>query len=157
MRRNTPLPKQLGFSLLELTVSVAIAVILTSVAVPMISKVMTSYRMRNSVAAVSGAINTTRYKAIYQGYPFAVTFSKDTGSYQISSKGPGASSFVSVGNSVPFQAAGMNLDQDNTLTFSPSGLVTSSAGSPIALKLTYQGKTDTISVSTYGNVSVKEQ
>jgi Tfp pilus assembly protein FimT len=137
--------------------SMAVAVILTSIAVPVVSRVMLSYRLRSSVAMVSGAINTTRYRAIYQGYPFAVTFSKGNGTYQLSSKPPGASSFSNVGDAVPFQAAGMSLDQDNTLAFSPSGLVTSSVGSPITVKLSYQGKTDTITVSTYGNVSVKEQ
>jgi Tfp pilus assembly protein FimT len=106
---------------------------------------------------MTGAINATRYRAIYQGYSFAVTFSKTNGTYQLSSKTPGSSSFSNVGSAVPFQAAGMSLDQDNTLTFSPSGLVTSSAGSPITLKLSYQNKTDTVTVSTYGNVSVKEQ
>ena len=157
MARRAPSSKQSGFTLLELTVSLAVAVILTSVAVPVVSKVMLSYRMRSSVAAMTGAINATRYKAIYQGYPFAVTFSKTDGTYQLSSKTPGSSSFSNVGSAVPYQAAGMGLDQDNTLTFSPSGLVTSSVGSPITLKLSYQNKTDTITVSTYGNVSVKEQ
>ena len=157
MRRRAPSSKQFGFTLLELTLSLAVAVILTSVAVPVVSRVMLSYRMRSSVAAVTGAINATRYRAIYQGYPSAVTFSKTDGTYQLSSKAPGASSFSNVGSAVPFQAAGMSLDQDNTLTFSPSGLVTSSVGSPITLKLSYQNKTDTITVSTYGNVSVSEQ
>ena len=157
MRRRAPSSKQSGFTLLELTVSLAVAVILTSIAVPVVNQAMSSYRMRSSVSAVSGAINATRYKAIYQGYPYAVTFSKASGTYQLSSKAPGATSFSNVGGAVPFQAAGMSLDQDNTLTFSPSGLVTSSAGSPIILRLTYQTKTDTITVSTYGNVSVKEQ
>lgn len=134
-----------------------VAVTLTTIAIPLISTVQAQYRMRSAVNSVTGAINTTRYKAIYQGYPFAVTFSKTSGTYQLASKVPPATSFSNVGTAVPFQVSGMSLDQDNTLTFSPSGLVNSSVGSPITVTLTYKGKTDTITVSSYGNVKVTEQ
>jgi len=146
-----------GFTLIELVASITVAAVLTSIAVPVVNHVMTGYRMRAAVSSVTGAISTARYRAIYQGYPFAVTFSKADGTYQLSSKVPSASSFSNVGGAVPFQVAGLALDQDNTLTFSPSGVVSSSAGSPITVKLSYQGKTDTITVSSYGNIKVTEE
>jgi len=131
--------------------------VLTAASVPVVSNVMAGYRLRSAVTNITAAINTTRYKAIYSGYPFAVTFSKSAGTYQVSSKIPPATSFSDVGNPIPFKTADMSLDQDNTLTFSPSGMVSSSVGSPITVKLTYKSKTDTITVSAYGQTKVKEQ
>jgi Tfp pilus assembly protein FimT len=137
--------------------SMVVATILTAIAVPVVNNVLASYRMRSSVAMITGAINSTRYKAIYQGYPFAIKFTQANGNYQLSSKIPPATTFSNVGGAVPFQVSDMSIDQDNTLTFSPSGVVNSSVGSPIALKVSYLGKTDTITVSSYGNITVTEQ
>jgi type IV fimbrial biogenesis protein FimT len=147
---------QRGFTVLELIISMVVAVILTTISVPLISNVQAQYRMRSAVSSVTGAISSTRYRAIYQGYPFAVAFSKTNGTYQLSSKVPTATSFSNVGNAVPFQAAGMSIDQDNTFTFSPSGVVTSSVGA-LEVDLSYKGKTSKITVSSYGNVKVTEQ
>jgi len=134
-----------------------VAMVLTAASVPIVSNVMAGYRLRSSITNITAAINTTRYKAIYSGYPFAVTFSKSAGTYQVLSKVPPATSFSSVGTPIPFQTAEMSIDQDNTLTFSPSGMISSSVGSPITVKLTYKGKTNTITVSAYGQIKVNEQ
>jgi Tfp pilus assembly protein FimT len=146
-----------GFTLIELVISVAVTVVLTTISVPIVSHVLQGYRLRAAVSNVSGAISATRYRAIYQGYPFALTLDKANATYQLSSKAPSATSFSDVGSAIPFQTAGISLDQDNTLTFSPSGVVSASAGSPITVKLTYQGKTETITVSSYGNIKVTEE
>jgi len=50
----------------------------------------------------------------------------------------------------------VTLDADTTLTFSPGGGVTSTtaAGGITTLVVTYQGKTETITVSSYGSIKV---
>jgi prepilin-type N-terminal cleavage/methylation domain-containing protein len=148
--------QQRGFTLIELLVSLVVAVVLTAIAIPLVGSLLVQYRMRSSASMVSGVISSTRYKAIYQGYPFAVAFSKANGTYQLSSKVPPATSFSNVGDAIPFQVSGMSIDQDNTFIFSPSGVVTSSVGA-LEVNLSYKGKTDKIAVSSYGNVRVTEQ
>ena len=145
-----------GFTLIELVISMVVAVVLTSIAIPLVNNLQSQYRMRAAVSSVSGIISSARYRAIYQGYPSAVAFSQAAGTYQLSEKIPPATTFTNVGTAVPFQVAGMSIDQDNTFTFSPSGVVNSSVGA-LAVKLTYKGKTDTITVSSYGNIKVTEQ
>lgn len=156
MRPRLANKNQRGFTLIELLMSMVVAVILTAIAIPLVNGLLAQYRMRSSVSSITGVINSTRYKAIYQGYPYAVTFSKANGTYQLSSKVPPATSFSNVGGAVPFQLADMSIDQDNTFTFSPSGVVNSSVGA-LQVKLSYKGKTDTITVSSYGNIKVTEQ
>lgn len=136
--------------------SMVVAVILTAIAVPLVNGLLVQYRMRSSVSTITGIINSTRYKAIYQGFPHAVAFSKANGTYQLSSKVPPATTYSNVGSAVPFELSDMSIDQDNTFTFSPSGVVNSNVGA-LQVKLTYRGKTDTITVSSYGNIKVTEQ
>ena len=144
-----------GFTLLELLMSMAVGVILTAVSVPMVNSSLVNYRMNSSVTMVSSAINSARYQAIYQGYPFTLTFTKSGGTYQLASQKPPATSFSNVGGAIPFEGGGMALNQDTvTLRFSPGGVVTSSAGDMSDIELTYKGQTRKIAVSTYGKLTV---
>jgi prepilin-type N-terminal cleavage/methylation domain-containing protein len=56
-----------GFSLLELTMTMAVGVILTLVAIPVVKSSVQYFRVRSAVSSVTGAIQSTRYRAIFDG------------------------------------------------------------------------------------------
>lgn len=158
-----------GFSLIELLVAAAIIAIMSTMAVPVIQQTLTSYRLGAGIAAISGAIQTTRYQSISNGYPFRVAFSKTDLTYQVSTCGtaydpstvsPDTCVYSNVGSAVPFgSSSGIQLGADITLQFTPGGRVTVSSGSlPLSVSsIAGSGgnKTKTITVSTYGNVKVQ--
>jgi len=142
-----------GFTLMELLVTVSVGIVLSAMAVPMVRSALANYHLRSAVAAVTGTIQSTRYRAIYQGYPFAVTFSQASSSYQLASDPARSGSFANVGSAVPFGGSSVALGQNTTLQFRPSGQVQATAGTT-TLTLTYAGQTETITVSSYGNINV---
>jgi Tfp pilus assembly protein FimT len=127
----------------------------TAIALPQIRATMASYRMSNAVAGITGAIQATRYRAIFQGCPSALAFDKTKNTYQLSSRltsGSCATSFSNVGGAISFGSTSVVLDQNTSLQFNPGGSV-----SPINNKmiLTYGSLARQIEVSPYGNISVK--
>jgi prepilin-type N-terminal cleavage/methylation domain-containing protein len=152
-RRRAPSAAR-GFSLIELLFVIAIGLILTLIAMPLVMNVSSYLRLRSATASLTGAIQSTRYNAIYQGYPYTVTFSKATSTIQVANQPPGASGFVNVGNAMPFSTSPkVQLGADVTLQFSPSGVVRATAGTT-TLTLTGGNRTATIVVSSYGNTNV---
>lgn len=154
-----------GFTLLEVVMAMAVAVTLAAITLPVVKTSLANYRMSAAVSTVTGAINSTRYRAIYNGYQHSLAFSKANGStitaaqYQLGSMVPPATTFSNVGNAVPVVSPDITLNSDVTLVFSPGGKVTATTGSLTNIKLTYrQGMNDaqsrTISVSAYGNITV---
>ena len=150
-----------GFSAIELLVTLTIAMVLFGAAVPLVRSTVANYQLRSAVNAVVGAIQTTRYQAIYQGYPYKVAFSSANSNYQVSSCSvcPGTQTYTNIGNAVPFTAASnfssstVTLGASTTLQFNPSGNVVATVGTT-TLTLTGNGTTETITVSKYGYVSV---
>ena len=142
-----------GFTLVELTMTVVVAIVLSAMAVPVVRSTMAKYRLSSAVGSVTGAIQSTRYRAIYQGYPFSVSFSQSGSSYQLASDPNKTGTFANVGSATPFASSGVTLGQNTTLQFHPSGLVQATAGST-TLTLSYAGQTETITVSSYGNINV---
>ena len=143
----------LGFSLMELVVVVAIGLVLAAISVPAVRSAVASYKLRSGQNAITGVIQSTRYRAIYQGYPFRVAFTKATSSYQLTSKPAAAASYTNVGGAVPFGDSSVQISQDTTFQFNPSGAVTVITGAS-TFTLTNGGNTKNIAVSTYGNVKV---
>lgn len=144
-----------GFTLVEMVFVIAIAMIVVTMSLPIINSVMTTYRLRSAVASITGAIQTTRYQAISSGYPFQLVLSTTSSTFQVQSD-PGLSgTYANVGSAVPLanSAIPVVLGADTTLRFRPSGLVAATTGST-TLTLAYHGKTETITVSNYGNIKV---
>src|ERR1700761_112764 len=77
-----------GFTLLELVVVIAIAMILAGMAIPIIGNTMRVYKMRAAVTSVTGAISSARYQAIFHGCKTAIVFTASTYSYQVQSAQP---------------------------------------------------------------------
>src|ERR1019366_3923878 len=64
-----------AYSLIELMLVVAIAMVLGAMAIPQARSAIASYELAAAVDSASGAIQTTRYQAIMHGYPYQVAFS----------------------------------------------------------------------------------
>jgi type II secretory pathway pseudopilin PulG len=157
-----------GFSLIELLIVLVVMMVMTAMAIPQIQQTLASYRLGSGIAAISGAIQTTRYQAISNGYPFQVAFSKTDLTYQVSNCGsaydpststPDTCVYSNKDRAIPF-GSGIDLGADVTLQFSPGGRVTVSSGVlPITVSSAsfggVAGKTKTITVSTYGNVKAQ--
>lgn len=155
-----------GFTLLELVVVVAIAMILGAIAIPFIGNTMRVYKMRAGVTSVTSAISSARYQAIFHGCKTQVVFTASSYSYQIQSQQPAIggqaclAAYANVGGAVPLMGKGIAINQNVTMTFSPGGAVGSTpAMNPIQMVLTYPGFTttvqqETIQVSNYGNITV---
>jgi Tfp pilus assembly protein FimT len=142
-----------GFSLIEMVLVGAVAMIMTAIAIPSVASGVRYYRLRGAVATTTWAIQSARYQALEEGYPFQVVFSQANKNYQIQSQPPGNASFSNVGTVIPLSGSPVDLNQDTTLLFKPNGSVSASVGG-LSMTITYQGKTGTVTVSNYGNVSV---
>jgi Tfp pilus assembly protein FimT len=150
--------------LIELIFVVLIGLILTAIAVPLVNNVMTGYRVRGAAASVSGSIQAARYQAIFNGYPFRLVLNSTALTYQVQSDpnrtGVFANFCVPAAASCPVPLAGSGskvaLNASSTFTFSPGGSVqsTTASGGVTTMVLTFSGKTETITVSSYGNVKV---
>ena len=142
-----------GFSLIELIMALLVGSILTAVAIPQAMTMVYNYRLQSAVASCTWAIQSTRYQALEQGYPYQVVFTASTRKYQIQNQPTGTATFANVGTAVPISGVTITMSQDTTLQFKPNGSVNATTGA-LTFQLTYQGMTKTITVSTYGNISV---
>jgi prepilin-type N-terminal cleavage/methylation domain-containing protein len=147
-----------GFSLLELTTALAVGVILAAMAVPAVSSSVQYFRVRAAVSSVTGAIQSTRYRAIFDGCPYNITFSSTANTFQVASEtavagSSCATSFSNVGGAVPFGSTAVALNQNLTLQFKPSGYVQATTGAT-TFTLTYGSTSKTVTVSNYGNINV---
>jgi prepilin-type N-terminal cleavage/methylation domain-containing protein len=151
---ETPKPAR-GFSLIEMIFVVGIVLLMSVMAVPLVNNAMVIYRLRAAVSSVTGAIQTTRYQAISSGYPYQVVFNATANTLQVQSDPNFTGTFANVGNSIPLAGSSIPvvLGTSTTLQFRPSGIVAATVGST-TLTLTYGAKTETITVSSYGNVKV---
>jgi len=144
-----------GFSMIELMVTLAIILIITAIAVPLVGGAIAQYKMNSAVLSVTGIIQGTRYRAISAGYSYRVAFNSAALTYQIQSDPNSDNTWGNVGNPVPFASSSINpvLNADMTLQFRPNGIVSVVAGA-MPMTLTLNNNTKTITVGTYGNTNV---
>jgi prepilin-type N-terminal cleavage/methylation domain-containing protein len=160
VRRNRVSSSAGGFTLLEVLIVVAISFVLVALSLPLVQNTFAYFRLRGAVSSVTGAIQSTRYQALQNGYPYAIALNAAARTYQVQDDPTNAGLFVNVGNTIPLSGSGdsVALDADKSFTFRPSGRVTSpqaDANGNTTLTLTARtGRTATITVSRYGNVNV---
>jgi Tfp pilus assembly protein FimT len=141
--------------LIEVLMVLAVALVVGALAAPRLLNIARMYKLKSTAAFVGGAIQSTRYRAISDGYPYQIAFSSTGKSYQLTSDPERDGTYANVGSAIPFTTSSdtVTINQNTTLKFSPSGLVVATAGTT-TITLTYNGSTATITVSPYGNVSV---
>ena len=150
-----------GFSVLELVTVVAVGLILAAISAPLIQSITRNMRLNAAVNSVTGAMQSTRYRAIYDGCPYTLTVSKDTDTYQLASEVTGgacAAAFTNVGTSIPFSNKSfVALDQNLVFQFSPGGSATVTTGTS-TFNFSYVGYSaikKQVQVTKYGSITVQ--
>jgi prepilin-type N-terminal cleavage/methylation domain-containing protein len=151
-----------GFTLIELVIVLAISLLLAGIATPRAVEALRQFRLRSAVSSLTGAIQSTRYQAIFHGCAYQIAFSAAAYNYQISSQAAAAggqvctAAFAAVGNPIPLAGSGVTLNAPVTLLFSPSGTVVATVGNAAAIQLTATSVAipELIQVSNYGKITV---
>jgi len=149
-------PAASGFTLIELMVVAGIVVVLFACALPLTKGIFYVYRLRAAATTAALTIESTRYHAIMQSYPYQITFSAVTNTYQVLNEVPPATTFSNVGGAIAVDPGGAaTIGATVTFQFSPSGIVTLVGGTmPAVFTITNPGGTKSITVSSVGNVKV---
>jgi type II secretory pathway pseudopilin PulG len=157
MRRKKTDRAVLGFSLLELCIVVAILMVLLAASVPTLMSTINNYKLTGATQSITWAIQSSRYQAIMKGYTYELTVTPSSNTYQILSRIPPATTFTNVGGTVPITSAPVTVSPSTTLQFSPNGSITVVTGNsnPNTIALTYLTKTQTITVTNYGSITVQ--
>src|SRR5215469_4825211 len=119
-----------GFTLLETVIVVAASLILAAIAVPAFQTTLRNFALKSAVSALTGAIQSTRYQAIFHGCTYQLAFNAAAYNYTISSAAPAANGQtclgapVQVGNAIPLPGTGVTLNTNVTLQFTANGSVT---------------------------------
>jgi prepilin-type N-terminal cleavage/methylation domain-containing protein len=150
-----------GFTLLELVIVVGIAGLLAAIAIPAIQSSIRVYTLRSSVAALTGAIQSNRYQAIYHGCPYQLAVNAAAYNYTVASMAPAVggtaclAAFGAPGAPIPLPGRGITVGGNVTMVFHPSGQVQATVGTMTPITLTYPGlPVENITVSNYGRVIV---
>lgn len=151
LRQNSSLA---GYSLIELLVVVAIAMVMGAMAIPQVRSAIASYELSAAVDTATGIIQSTRYQAIMHGYPYQVAFSSTNNTFQVLSEAPPATTFSNVGNATPISAVPVTLSAATTLQFKGNGAVSATVGG-MSFTISYKGTTKTLTVSNYGSITVQ--
>ena len=152
-----------GYTAVELALACLVVMVLAAISYPQGQSLMNKYRLQGAIASCTWAIQQTRYGALQNGYQFQVVFSSSADTYQIQSLPPTClvgsttqnpcTTWQNVGTAIPISGVPVTMNQDTTLQFKPNGAVTATAGA-LNFTVSYKGKTNTITVTTYGNVKV---
>ncbi|HEY6248638.1 MAG TPA: hypothetical protein VI685_01690 [Candidatus Angelobacter sp.] len=150
--------RALGYTVVELVVTVAIVIIATAIAIPLVRNAGKTLSIRSAVVSVSGAIQSARYQAISHGYQYQLVLNKAASTYQFQSNPclpPTAPCWANVGGTVPLSGSSVaaTINADTTLLFHPSGLVQATTGAQTFI-LTYAGSPETFTVTNYGKITV---
>lgn len=147
-----------GYTVIELMVTVGIIIVACSMAIPLIRNATRTFNLRSAVVSLSGAIQSSRYQAISNGYQFQLIMNKAASTYQLQSNpcnAPAAPCWANVHGTVPLSGSSVQatLGADTTLLFHPSGLVQATNGAQ-TFTLTYLGTVETFTVTNYGKITV---
>jgi type II secretory pathway pseudopilin PulG len=146
--------------MIELCMVLLISGITAAFALPVVQTTVYKYQLKGAVASATWAIQSTRFQALMQGYPYQVTFTTGaTGTsptVQVANEPTGTTSYANVGTSIPLSGRPVVLGANTVFQFQPNGTVVTnpSSAAPYTFTIAYQGTTETVTVSTYGNIDV---
>ena len=94
-------------------------------ATPIFNKSFSSVHLSAATSAVSGAIQSTRYRAVVSGCQYQIVFSQGTTTYQLTTQAlsgnpascPSTESFTNVGSAVPWSGTGDGITLQASTTF----------------------------------------
>lgn len=72
-----------GFSLLELVLSLAVLLVISTIAVPVIVRSLQTYQLNSSASQLAGMMKFTKFDAIRQNTPVSCQIKQQGGSWQI--------------------------------------------------------------------------
>lgn len=131
----------------------AIMMVVTGFAIPILRQTVNRYRLGAAVSSVTGAIRATRYQSLMEGYRYRLAINPTTNKYQLSSMIPPAATYSNVGSAIPITSNAVTISAATTLEFRPNGQVSATTGA-LNFNVSYKNVTQTITVTTYGNVTV---
>ena len=160
-----------GTTLIELLVVVTIVGVLLAISVPSYQSSLKSIHLSSATTAVTGAIQSTRFRSVVSGCEYTLALTQGITTYQLAWQAlsgnppacPANSAFTNVGSAIPWSTSGdVSLTSSITLQFCPNGTVgLYSAGStgcttaiPSFTLSNGSSTTRTIIVSGVGNVTV---
>jgi type II secretory pathway pseudopilin PulG len=147
-----------GFTLIDVTVTMLVALILAGIAVPSFSKFMDRMTVNSTASAISAAISNARYRSIMNSQVYTVAVTAPANTYVVTNIGTGT---ADAAVPLPDPIVLLNGGSSGTYTFTlcPNGTVYGTGGAcpgnsnPPALAFTYQGREVDINVSSAGNVT----
>lgn len=102
-----------GFSLLELTVAMAVMVAISGIAVPSISSNLQAYQLNSVASMVADQFKLTRFTAIRQNVPTTCYITPNSPGYQVWTDTPGTGSFAPTDNSATLSGSQTLLGSDS--------------------------------------------
>ena len=66
--------------------TLAVGITLAALAVPAVKSSVQYFRVRSAVSSITGAIQSTRYRAIFDGCPYNLSFSSTGNTFQVASE-----------------------------------------------------------------------
>jgi Tfp pilus assembly protein FimT len=149
-----------GVGLIEIIVVVAIIMVFVAISVPAVRSTLRSYHLNSAVTAVTGAIQSARYRTIMYGCSHNIAFLQTTTTYQVANQALAgappvcAAAFTNVGGLVSWSGTGdVTMTPSTTLQFRPNGTVFATTGT-LQFTMTNGTIIKTITVSGVGNINV---
>jgi type II secretory pathway pseudopilin PulG len=170
-RRARPAVSSSGFTILELVMVLAIAMILLKISLPVINTSLHNMHLNSAASSLAGAIQSARYQAISTGCPININVSAtpvngmltyQVATEPISGTPPACGASFVNGGLIPYSSSDISVSSATpsaTLQLNPSGTVgTVGVSTPtnftIALAQLNGAETKLVTVSGVGNVKI---
>jgi prepilin-type N-terminal cleavage/methylation domain-containing protein len=168
-------PGSPGFSLIELMVILALAAILSAIAIPTLSSAMRDMQLASDARSISSALNVARVKATTLMTPYRIQFDLDENKWSLQKYDSSANSFVVeldvnrlstgiVSSGISFgknegtgEVSGYPSSSSSYITFNTRGIPVDDSGQPTADNIVYLSKPDSdfaVTVSLTGRVEI---
>jgi prepilin-type N-terminal cleavage/methylation domain-containing protein len=168
-------PGSPGFSLIELMVILALAAILSAIAIPTLSSAMRDMQLASDARSISSALNVARVKATTLMTPYRIQFDLDENKWSLQKYDSSANSFVVeldvnrlstgiVSSGISFgknegtgEVSGYPSSSSSNITFNTRGIPVDDSGQPTADNIVYLSKPDSdfaVTVSLTGRVEI---